>query len=246
VQEHGAVSPQIRPGLSEAEPRPWTALHLYCLCRLVQPVNWWVRGNQTALSPHWERPIIVPFSYMLYTFTFYLLHGKIQGSENKLCFPLHWWDCSYSSGRRTALIIKNFLLCITLISSFFLPRAYAISPNPVKTVKTPVIANSSQETTIYTKSELQELVNQTPYPEIFDKLIPCESQWTDIARIDSNGKMSYGILQFQESTWLEFAPLAGVSSTPMNPQAALKVASYMISKGELHRWTCAHLEGLTT
>jgi hypothetical protein len=48
-----------------------------------------------------------------------------------------------------------------------------------------------------------------------------------------------GLLQFNgTATWNTFAPLAGViSSTPMNPTSAIKVADYMLSVGQLHRWT---------
>ena len=57
----------------------------------------------------------------------------------------------------------------------------------------------------------------------------------------------YGVLQFNGTqTWAQFASLAGVSSSssPMNPSAAIKVADYMISIGQLHRWTCAYITGL--
>jgi hypothetical protein len=63
--------------------------------------------------------------------------------------------------------------------------------------------------------------------------------------MDSNNLMSYGILQFNgTATWDAFAPLAGISSTPMNPPAAIVVADWMISNGQLHRWTCAKLQNL--
>jgi len=82
----------------------------------------------------------------------------------------------------------------------------------------------------------------TQHPTILRKLIKCESQNTNIARLDSNGKIGFGLLQFNGTdTWSQFAPLAGVSGTPMNPIAAIKVADHMISIGQLHRWTCAHI-----
>jgi hypothetical protein len=82
-------------------------------------------------------------------------------------------------------------------------------------------------------------------PAILRKLIKCESQNTNIARMDSNHLMSFGLLQFNgTATWSTFAPLAGVSSTPLIPQAAIKVADWMISHGQLHRWTCAYITGL--
>jgi hypothetical protein len=63
--------------------------------------------------------------------------------------------------------------------------------------------------------------------------------------MDSNGKISIGLLQFNGTdTWSQFAPLAEVSGTPMNPTAAIKVADFMISNGYLYRWTCARLTHL--
>ena len=86
----------------------------------------------------------------------------------------------------------------------------------------------------------------TVHPYILRTLIKCESQNTNVARIDSNGLMSYGILQFNgTSTWDTFAARVKLSSdTPMNPVSAIKVADYMISIGQLHRWSCAFLTGL--
>ena len=113
------------------------------------------------------------------------------------------------------------------------------------TVKTSPQAESSQEWHTYTQAEIDEMTENTFHPYILRTLIKCESQNQNIARMDSNGLMSYGILQFNgSSTWNEFSRQANVSSTPMNPSAAIKVADYMISIGELHRWSCAKLTHL--
>jgi len=99
---------------------------------------------------------------------------------------------------------------------------------------------------IYSQAEIDEMTQHAFHPYILRTLIKCESQNTNIARMDSNGLMSYGLLQFNgTATWNTYAPLAGViSSTPMNPTSAIKVADYMLSVGQLHRWTCAFLTGL--
>ena len=95
---------------------------------------------------------------------------------------------------------------------------------------------------VYTQAQIDELTENTENPIILRKLIGCESQNTNVARMDSNHQMSYGILQFNgKATWNEYAPLAGITGSPMNPAEAIKVADYMISNGELHRWTCAHI-----
>jgi hypothetical protein len=81
----------------------------------------------------------------------------------------------------------------------------------------------------------------TQNPGFLRKIIKCESQNTNVARMDSNGLMSYGILQFNgTSTWNTF----GASSSAMNPIAAVKVADWMITHGFIRRWTFARLTGL--
>lgn len=154
--------------------------------------------------------------------------------------------------------MKKLYLCLVLLFTIFLPsRNVKIAPSaeakvsptdslPVA-VQTPPEGVWGLKTTLILptdRQELDDLVNQSEYPAIFTKLIGCESQWQNIARMDSNHQFSYGILQFQKGTWEQFAPLAHVSSTPMNPQGALEVASYMISHGELDRWSCAKITNL--
>jgi hypothetical protein len=131
-----------------------------------------------------------------------------------------------------------------LIQLIFAPsRVYSVIPQ----VKA---QNLTSEATappprVYTQAEIDEMTAHTFHPYILRKLIACESQDTDVARMDSNHQMSYGILQFNgTSTWAEFAPLANVSGSPMNPADAIKVADYMISIRELHRWACAYITGL--
>lgn len=63
--------------------------------------------------------------------------------------------------------------------------------------------------------------------------------------MDSNNKMSYGLLQFQKSTWDGFVGRASATGqSPMNPASAIKVADWMISHGFLKRWTCAYILGM--
>ena len=76
------------------------------------------------------------------------------------------------------------------------------------------------------------------------KLIRCESQGQNIARIDSNGKMSYGILQFQASTWSDFSKQSGITGSPMDEDDAIAMARWAIHHGYLGRWSCAHILGM--
>ena len=77
-------------------------------------------------------------------------------------------------------------------------------------------------------------------PSIIQQLIECESQGLNIARPDSNGQMSWGILQFNgTSTWQEMERRFHFYGDPRNPPAAIHMADMMISSGLIGRWTCA-------
>jgi hypothetical protein len=78
-----------------------------------------------------------------------------------------------------------------------------------------------------------------------EQLIQCESQGQNISRIDSNGQVSRGILQFNgTSTWNEMEHRFDFYGDPRNPTAAIHMADMMISSGLVGRWTCAHSLGL--
>jgi len=134
----------------------------------------------------------------------------------------------------------NTKICI-LFLALFLPRAYAITPIPPKVVQTPLLAESSHQWHVYTPAEIDELLQNTANPVILKKLISCESQDTNIARMDSNHLMSYGVLQFQASTWADFQSQSHIQGSPMNVSSAIEMADWAISNGYLGRWTCAHI-----
>jgi hypothetical protein len=77
------------------------------------------------------------------------------------------------------------------------------------------------------------------------RLIECESQGLNIGRPDSNGQMSWGVLQFNgTSTWREMEQRFHFRGDPRNPQQAIHMADLMISNGLLGRWSCAHTLGM--
>lgn len=79
-----------------------------------------------------------------------------------------------------------------------------------------------------------------------EQLIQCESQGQNISRIDSNGQVSRGILQFNgTSTWNEMEHRFDFYGDPRNPTAAIHMADMMISSGLVGRWACARSLGLT-
>lgn len=72
-----------------------------------------------------------------------------------------------------------------------------------------------------------------------EHLIPCESMGRSVNRIDSNGKTSYGILQFQD--WDEWEAASGLTGNPDNRRDAIRMAEWGIQNGMINRWTCASI-----
>jgi hypothetical protein len=74
-----------------------------------------------------------------------------------------------------------------------------------------------------------------------EHLIPCESGGRTINHVDSNGKMSYGILQFQD--WEEWQRVSGISGDPDNSDDAIRMAEWGIEHGMIDHWGCAKILG---
>jgi hypothetical protein len=74
-----------------------------------------------------------------------------------------------------------------------------------------------------------------------EHLIPCESGGKAVDHLDSNGKMSYGILQFQD--WREWERVSGIHGDPDNPDDAIRMAEWGIEHGMIDHWTCARILG---
>lgn len=78
------------------------------------------------------------------------------------------------------------------------------------------------------------------------ELIDCESDGRSIRIIDTNGKYSYGILQYQKSTWDGWSRESGIKGDPMVPEDAIRMARWAIAQGDtyLGQWSCAHILAL--
>ena len=74
-----------------------------------------------------------------------------------------------------------------------------------------------------------------------EHLIPCESGGRTVDRLDTNGKMSYGILQFQD--WPEWERVSGIRGDPDNRDDAIRMAEWGIEHGRIDHWTCARILG---
>jgi citrate lyase beta subunit len=70
-------------------------------------------------------------------------------------------------------------------------------------------------------------------------MIQCESGGVEsVDIIDSNGKRSRGILQFQDTTWSWFSKEAGVSGSPLRGTDAIRVADWALGQGLGRHWSC--------
>jgi hypothetical protein len=74
-----------------------------------------------------------------------------------------------------------------------------------------------------------------------EHLIPCESGGKAVDHLDSNGKMSYGILQFQD--WREWERISGITGDPENSDDAIRMAEWGIEHGMIDHWGCARILG---
>jgi hypothetical protein len=102
------------------------------------------------------------------------------------------------------------------------------------------------ETTLHGKSWAYTVPFRVENAATIEKLIQCESQGVNISRPNSNGLISWGILQFNgTSTWADFSKKSGISGSPLIPSDAIKITDWAISNGYLYRWTCARILHLT-
>lgn len=76
-----------------------------------------------------------------------------------------------------------------------------------------------------------------------EHLIPCESMGERLNRVDTNGKMSYGILQFQD--WDEWERTSGITGSPDNRADSIRMAEWAIQNGMINHWTCARVLKIT-
>jgi hypothetical protein len=135
---------------------------------------------------------------------------------------------------------KCLLFAEILVSTAFQPARYTVQPP--KTPQT-VISGRGWAFTVPFKVD---------HVEDIEKLIACESQGANVARPDSDGRLSVGILQFhmgpqntmKSSTWQLFSEASGITGNPMIPADAIRMTDWAISHGLGPHWTCWHLTHL--
>lgn len=96
----------------------------------------------------------------------------------------------------------------------------------------------------WTRDRIQEVIDNSEHPSTIQKLVECESRYVSIKKLDSNHYYSYGILQYQSSTWNGWSKESGIKGDPMNAADAVKMADWAIDQGNGHHWTCWRIQGL--
>ena len=75
------------------------------------------------------------------------------------------------------------------------------------------------------------------FGKVVSRLIYCESGGQNVAKLDSNNKYSYGVLQIQLATWNQWSKESGITGEPMNKTDAVKMATWAIKNGKIKAWT---------
>jgi hypothetical protein len=104
--------------------------------------------------------------------------------------------------------------------------------------KYPIIVDKS-----WTREEIRQIIKKSKHSNILYPLAECESGFEVVAKIDSNGLYSRGILQYQKATWEMWEASSGYKGDPMNPYDAISIAEWAIDNHLLGHWSCAHILG---
>jgi hypothetical protein len=168
-----------------------------------------------------------------------LLQGDILKPENKRVLEKHLAKrARWSRVSQGAVDVRGSLLYLAIASLIVVVyRPTIIISVPSKAI--PVAEVSG-------KNWRYDLSFPVYNSSTLERLIQCESRGHNISRIDSNGQMSWGILQFNgTSTWNEMERRFNFYGDPRNPPEAIHMADMMISSGLIGRWTCARSLRLT-
>lgn len=160
---------------------------------------------------------------------------------------------SEEDGKRTLFIA--ILITIIAITAFLLPmppKEAPTEPLPLphlveeaeaktepKEVRIATTSNHVVEADIMVVDNAVE----NDYDALADAIIECESSGRNIEIIDTNGKWSRGIAQFQDATWSWMSAGAGVVGSSTEPAKARQVLLWALENGHGSHWTCYKLLG---
>lgn len=146
--------------------------------------------------------------------------------------------------------MKKIILLIAFVAFLFF-----ITTKIVQGYNSAIAIREEKERT----EALQSRINNMSVPELIDYLAPenaskikkiafCESNYNPNAihyNDGGSGKHSVGVLQFQESTFLSYEKRMNEDLNYYSSYDQIKVANYMINKGQIHQWSCSRLTGLS-
>lgn len=89
-----------------------------------------------------------------------------------------------------------------------------------------------------------EPVKEKDLQDVLTAIIGCESQGSSVEALDTNGKYSRGILQFQDATWDAFSKESGIVGSPLRIADAKQMALWAFRRGYLSHWSCATILGI--
>lgn len=109
----------------------------------------------------------------------------------------------------------------------------AVSTTTVRTNPATAVKTKGEEATPILMGEIDGY-----FEVIADRIIECESGGRNVQIIDSNGKPSRGVAQFQDATWEWMSKLAGVEGESTDPVKARQVLIWALEHGYGSHWTC--------
>lgn len=72
-------------------------------------------------------------------------------------------------------------------------------------------------------------------------ILACESGARNVSEIDSNGKWSRGLAQFQDATWHERQAASGIQGTATEAIPAVDMSLWSLEHGYVWQWSCARI-----
>ena len=116
----------------------------------------------------------------------------------------------------------------------FIHTAYADEIEP-KVVR--ISTTTDQVTEMVVEKPVQKPDPQS-IESLADAIIECESSGRNVEIIDTNGKWSRGIAQFQDATWAWMSVGAGIQGSSTEPEKARAVLIWALQNGYGMHWTC--------
>lgn len=142
---------------------------------------------------------------------------------------------TYHDESPTITIVVALVVTLMALAAFLLPAPPDDVPE-IETVDTAHFVNIVEASEIEPEVVLIEVVKAVEEApdeseQLADEIIDCESDGINVEIIDTNGKWSRGVAQFQDATWAWMSKSAGVEGTSLEPEKARQVLVWAIREG---------------